>query len=164
MARGQPGEETYTPQVQPEDLPRKIVPRDEGISAGPEFAQAAQASEQKYKADSATYAGNELAQFRQSSIQALDAAKQAVPAGQDPEGFADKYLAGFDKQAATFTNGQAIQSNPFASRMLGQGISELRATLQTHTLEWQANQAVAYRSDTFDSNVKSQAAIVEAHP
>src|SRR5271170_5908456 len=137
MARGQPGKETYTPQVQPEDLPRKIIPRDEGVTAAPAFAEAAEASENKYRADSATWAGNQLAQFRQQSIQSLDAAKQAVPAGQDPEGFADKYLQSFDKQAAAFSSNQAIQSNPYASRMLDNGISELRASLQTHTLEWQ---------------------------
>lgn len=164
MARGGPGEEGYTPQVQPEDLPRKLIPRDEGVSAAPEFAQAAQASEQKYKADSATYAGNELAKFRQQSIQLLDQAKQSVPAGQDPGDFAAQYLKQFDKGAETFTGSQYVQGNPFASKMLNNGISELRDTLQTHTLEWQAQQQVAYRTDTFDSNVKSQAAIVEAHP
>lgn len=163
MARG-PSEETYTPQVQPEDLPRKLIPRDEGISAAPAFGAAAQASENKYRADSATWAGNQLAQFRQQSLQALDVAKSQVPAGQDPEGFASNYLKQFDKTAASFTGSQAVQGNPIASKMLGNGISELRDTLQTHTLEWQANQAVAYRSDTFDSNVKSQAAVVDAHP
>ena len=43
MARGQPGEETYTPQVQPEDLPRKIVPRMETVPVAQAFEGAADA-------------------------------------------------------------------------------------------------------------------------
>ena len=171
MARGGPSEETYTPQVQPEDLPRKIVPRDEGISAAPAFAQAAEASEAKYKADSVTFAGTQLAQLRQQALQSLDQAKQAVPVDpNDPDaikkidGFTGNYLTQFDKQSATYTSNTAIQNNPFASRMINNGISELRDTLQTHTMEWQANQAVAYRSNAFDAAVKTQSAIVEAHP
>src|SRR5271167_1115958 len=164
MARGVPDEATYQPQVMPEDLPRKIVPRANEVSAAPAYEQALNATEQKYKADSVTWAGNQLAQFRQQSLQALDAAKSQVPAGQDPGEFASGYLQGFDKQAAQFTSSQAIQSNPFASKMIGNGISELRSVLQTHTLQWQAQQAVAYRSDTFDNNLKTQAALVEANP
>jgi hypothetical protein len=164
MARGAPGEEVYTPQVQPEDLPRKIVPRLEAVPVGGAFAQAADASETKYRADSATYAGEQLAQLRSQTVQSLQAAKDAQSADEDPSGFTDKFLKTFDNQAKPLTSNTAIAGNPIAQKMIADGVTTLRQTLQDHTLEWQAHQQVAYRENSFYNQVKTNAAVVEAHP
>ncbi len=162
MARGVPDEGTYQPEVTPEDLPRKLVPRANEAFAAPAIEGAANAIDRKYQADSATFAGDQLAQFRRSALQSLDAAKTALPAGSDPSNFSSSYLTQFDKQAAPLA--QAAQGNSVAQTMLNKGVSDLRNTLQDHTIAWQAQQQVAYRSDTFDNNLKTQSALVEAHP
>jgi hypothetical protein len=164
MARGAPGEEGYTPQVQPEDLPRKIVPRLEAVPVGSVFEQAANASEAKYKADSATYAGEQLAELRSQAVQSLQAAKDAQSADEDPSAFTDKFLKTFDGQAKPLTSNSAISGNPIAQKMIADGVTTLRQTLQEHTLSWQAHQQVAYRENSFYTQVKTNAAVVEAHP
>src|SRR6266705_1705252 len=164
MARGQPDEETYTPRVMPEDLPHKMIPEMSGSSFGGGITNIADTLEKKYQADSATWAGNELAKLSSSSVQALQQAKDAQPANEDPSGFADRFLKSFDEQAKPFANNQAVASNPYAQKMLTQGITDLRQKLQDHTLAWQAQQQVAYRENSFYDQVKTQAAVVEAHP
>lgn len=161
MARGAPGEEVYTPQVQPEDLPRKIVPRMEVAPVGQAFASALDASAQKYNADSATWAGDQVAQARVKAVQDLEAAKASAPAG-DQTGFTQKYLAGFDKSNQSLIDGAG--GNPVARQMVTKGLGDLRQTLQDHTLDWEAQQNVAYRADSFSNNLKSQLPLIEAHP
>lgn len=161
MARGQPSEETYTPQVNPEDLPRKIIPRDEGISAGPEFGSAVESINKKYTADSATWASDQIAQARIKAAQDLETAKQNAPSG-DQTGFTDKYLAGFDKNFASLPD--SAGGNKLASTMLAKSLGDLRATLLQDGHHWEASQNVAYRTDSFQNNLKSQLPIVEAHP
>lgn len=164
MARGQPGEETYTPQVQPEDLPRKIVPRMEPVPVGQAFEQAADASNRKYQADSATWAGEQLAQLRTQAVQSLQQAKDSQPATEDPSDFTARYLKTFDAQAKPLTDSDQVTKNPYAQQILAKGVFNLRDTLQDHTLAWQSQQQVAYRENSFYDQVKSQSAVVEAHP
>lgn len=162
MARGDPGEGGYTPQVSPEDLPRKIVPRASGITAAPEFSGAVDSIAKKYNADSATWAGDQLTQARKQAISALDTAKQNLPAGQDPGNFAGDYLANFDKTTAPVMD-QASR-NPVASQMLQKGLSDLRDTLADHTVKYEAQQRVAYRTDSFQTNLSTQLPLIQAHP
>lgn len=162
MARGDPGEAGYTPQVQPEDLPRKIMPRAEPGPVGPALSHFGDALSQKYQADSAAWAGDQLAQFRLKAVQSLEAQKAATPAGQDPGNFTEKYLASFDKDSSPLVDTSG--GNPFARQMVEKGLGDLRNTLASHTMEWEAQQRVAYRTDSIKQNLTSQLPIVEAHP
>jgi hypothetical protein len=163
MARGAPGEEGYTPQVQPEDLPRKIVPRANEVSAIPAFADAANSIDKKYTADSATWASDQIAQARIKAVQDMDTAKQNAPAG-DQTGFTQKYLQQFDKDNQPLMDGLQSGGNPVATQMVRKGLGDLRDTLGQHGLAWEAQQNVAYRTDSFQNNLKSQLPVVEAHP
>ncbi len=162
MARGDPGEQAYTPQVMPEDLPRKIIPRAQAGPLGPAIEQFGDSLNQKYQADSAAWAGDQLAQFRTKAIGDLEAQKSALPAGQDPGDFTGKFLQSFDKSATGLA--EAPGGNPYARAMLEKGLSSLRNTLTDHTMEWEAGQRVAYRKDSVNQNLQSQLPLVEAHP
>jgi hypothetical protein len=48
--------------------------------------------------------------------------------------------------------------------MVQQGLSNLRDSLAQHTMEWEAQQRVAYRTDAVQSHIASQTPLVEAHP
>lgn len=163
MARGDPGEQTYTPQVQPEDLPRKLNPELRGPGpVGGAIQQLGEAIGQKYQADSATWAGDQLGKLRVQAVQSLENMKAALPAGEDPGNFTEKYLAQFDKQAGPLVD--SASANPYARKMVEKGLGELRDTLATHTLGWEAAQRVAYRNDSIFKNLNAQLPIVEAHP
>lgn len=161
MARGQPDEATYETRVSPEDLPRKTIPQMSGANFGGALTNVANVLEQKYQQDSATWAGDQIAQARVKAVSQLEQAKANAPAG-DQTGFTDKYLASFDKDNAPLI--QSAQGNPWAARMISKGIDDLRGTLKEHTIGWEAQQNVAYRADSFQNNLKSQLPIVEAHP
>lgn len=161
MARGDPGEGGYTPQVMPEDLPRKITPRMEGSPVGPALEQLGDTMEKKYQSDSATWAGNQLADFRVQAVKSLEDMKAAAPAG-DPGDFTQKYLAQFDKQSAPLA--ESAGNNPYARQMVQKGLGELRDSLTTHTLDWEAQQRVAFRTDSLGKNLESQLPLVTAHP
>jgi hypothetical protein len=163
MARGSPGEEGYTPQVQPEDLPRKIVPRMEGGPVGQAIAEVGAASNQKMQADSATWAGDQLAAFRQKAVSDLETMKQNAPAG-DPGDFTPQYLAQFDKNAAQLTQVPFTQTNPVARSMVERGLGQLRDTLAQHTMEWEATQRKASQIDSIQQNLDGQLPLVRAHP
>lgn len=163
MARGAPSEEGYTPEVSPEDLPRKVVPHMEASGVPQAFEQVGQAVEQKYRADSATWAGDQLAAFRTQQVQALTTMKQNAPAG-DPGQFTPQYLAQFDKSATAFTSDEKLQSNPVARKMVERGVGQLRQTLGEHTLEWEAGQRKASQLDSFNQNLEAQLPLVRAHP
>ena len=162
MARGDPGEATYTPQVMPEVLPRKIIPHMDTSPVGPALEQFGNAVNAKYQADSATWAGDQVAAFRLKAVQDLDTMKAQVPAGQDPGDFTQKYLAQFDKSATSLAD--TAGNNPFARVMVEKGVGDLRNTLASHTLGWEAQQRVAYRNDSIAQNLTTQLPIVEAHP
>ena len=132
MARGDPGEQTYTPQVMPEDLPRKLNPELRGPGpVGNAIQQLGEAIGQKYQADSATWAGDQLGKLRVQAVQSLENMKAAVPAGEDPGNFTEKYLAQFDKQAGPLVD--SASANPYARKMVEKGLGELRDTLATQT-------------------------------
>jgi hypothetical protein len=161
MARGDPGEGGYTPEVMPEDFPRKLTPRmepQEAGLAGHALESVADSMDQKYKADSATWAGEQISNFRVQALQTFDNMKGQVQG--DPTDFTSKYLAAFDKQSQPLMD----SGNPIAHAMLQKGVGELRNTLAEHSMGWEATQRVAYRTDAIDTGLKSQLPIVESHP
>jgi hypothetical protein len=170
MARGQPDEATYQPQVQPEDLPRKIVPEMSGVSFGGGITQLANTAEQvndaidkKYQADSATFANEALAQRRRDAIQQMETQKANLPAG-DPGDFAGNYIKGFDKDNEALLKVANESRNPYVSGMVNKGLTDLRDTLFDHAKQWEAQTRVAYRADSLQSTLQSQLPAVEAHP
>jgi hypothetical protein len=168
MPRGQPqGEEVYRPEVNPEDLPRKIVPEvRQGPVIGEAFGRATQmageAFERKFQADSATWAGKQIADTRTQTVLDLEKAKSALPADQDPTGFTEKFISRFDKNTNDFV--QNSDANPVARAMVQKGLGEFRNQLIQHTTQWEAEQNVAYRHNAIRDYTNSQAAVVEAHP
>jgi hypothetical protein len=163
MARGSPGEEGYTPQVQAEDLPRKIVPHMEGGPVGAAISDVGAAANQKMQADSATWAGDQLAAFRQKAVSDLETMKQNTPAG-DPGDFTPKYLAQFDKNAQQLSEVPFTQTNPVARSMIQRGLGQLRDTLAQHSVEWEATQRKASQIDSIQQNLDGQLPLVRAHP
>jgi hypothetical protein len=163
MPRGvAPGEATYTPQVMPEDLPRKITPEiHEGSPVGAALERFGDTLAQKYQRDSALWAGDQVAALRVKAVKSLEDAKANAPSG-DPGNFTEQYLQDFDKQSAPLV--EAASRNPYAGAMVQKGLSELRDTLATHSMAWEATQRVAARTDSIDKNLTSQLPIVEAHP
>jgi hypothetical protein len=166
MARGVPDEEVAEPRVMPEDLPRKVVPYMEeppNLLAGLEGA--ADATVKKYNADAATWAGDQLSQFRVQATQQLQQAKDNAPAG-DPGDFAQNFKAQLDRSAAPLLQQALLQhaeGNP-AARMLSKGLQEFSDTLLVENRQWEAEQRTSSRQDSIMSNVQSQAAVVESHP
>lgn len=161
MARGQPDEETYTPRVMPEDLPRKVVPEMSGQNVGNAVSQIGDTLERKYQSDSATWAGDQIAQARIKAVGTLENMKANAPAG-DPGDFTGNYLKQFDKDNQDLV--QSVSGKGVARQMITKGLGDLRDTLALHTMEWEANQRVAYRTDSFQQNLKNQLPVVEAHP
>lgn len=161
MPRGDPGEATYTPEVMPEDFPRKLTPRmqpeEQGL-AGRAFEDIGNTLEQKYKADTATWAGEQISNFRVQALKTLEDMKGQVQG--DPGDFTSKYLAAFDKQSQPLMD----TGNPVAHAMIQKGLTNLRDTLTDHTMEWEANQRVAYRADAIKTGLQNQLPLVEAHP
>jgi hypothetical protein len=161
MARGDPGEATYTPEVMPEDFPRKLTPRmqpEEASLAGRGLEEIGNTLDQKYRADSATWAGEQISNFRVQALKTLQDMKGQVQG--DPGDFTSKYLAQFDQQATPL----ADTGNPVAHSMIQKGLGELRNTLAEHSMEWEATQRVAYRTDAIDQGLRNQLPVVEAHP
>lgn len=162
MARGDPGEQGYTPQVEPEVQPRKITPEMRPGPVGGAIEQVGEALNHKYEADSATWAGDQLGQARVQAVNSLEEMKAATPAGEDPGNFTEKYLQQFDKQTGALM--QSGAGNPITQQMLHKGIGELRDTLAIHAQGWESAQRVAYRNDSIQKNLLEQLPIVEAHP
>lgn len=163
MARGQPDEETYTPRVMPEDLPRKVVPVMSGASFGGGISQIGDVLEKKYQADSATWASDQLSQARVKAVQTLDQMKQDMPAG-DPGDFAGKFMKSFSDQNKSLLENDQIASNPYARQMISKGLGDLSNTLFEHAKMFEAQQRVQYRSDSFTQNLQAQLPVVQAHP
>lgn len=162
MARGDPGEATYTPEVMPEDFPRKLTPRmqpEEAGLAGRGLEEIGNTLDQKYRADSATWAAEQISNFRVQALKTLGDMKANASTG-DPGDFTQKYLAQFDQQATPLTD----TGNPVAHAMIQKGLGELRNTLAEHTMEWEATQRVAYRTDAIQTGLKNQLPVVESHP
>src|SRR5271156_754754 len=98
MPRGDPGEGGYTPEVSAEDLPRMILPRSEPGPVGPALGQLSEAVNRQYESSSATWAGDQVADFRLKALQNLEDMKAKAPAG-DPGNFTEQYLGKFDQDA-----------------------------------------------------------------
>lgn len=154
------GEQVYQPQVSVQGGGH-VVPQMRPSPVGEAVEQLGDQVLRKYQADSATWAGDQVADFRLKSIQQLDQAKQDQPAG-DPGNFTERYLGQFDKDAATLVG--SSQGNPVGRRMIESGVAGLRRELAAHTLEWEASQRVAYQTDSLQQNLDKQLPLVRAHP
>lgn len=161
MARGGPSEESYQPEVSPEDLPRKVVPEMRPDSVGPALERFGDTLSQKYQADSATWAGEQVANFRLKAIGDLEDAKAKVPAG-DPGNFTGSYLAQYDKNATDLIG--KTDGNPYATGMVTKGLTDLRDTLAQHTMEWEATQRVQYQNQSLQDSLDKQLPLVRSHP
>src|SRR5437660_1306339 len=97
MPRGQPeGEQVYRPEVSPEDEPRKVIPEIRGAPLVRGVEALSDTLVQKYQADSATWAGNQLADLRLRMTQKmLEMKSQAQPGAQ---GFGGDVLKAFDQE------------------------------------------------------------------
>jgi hypothetical protein len=165
MARGQPDEEVYQPRISPEDLPRKLTPRADAADFGAPIASGiehlGETLQQKYQADSATWAGDQIANARVNAIAKLQQMKESLPAG-DPGNFTQKYLQQFDKDNQSLV--EATGSNPVARDMVHKGLTQLRENLADHTIEWEATQRKASQNDSIQQNLDKQLGIARAHP
>jgi hypothetical protein len=166
MARGDPGEEIYRPQVQPEDLPRKIVPEDRGgpdpLGAVAQVAtQTTDIMQKKQAADTAAWAGNTLADFRVAQAQKLEQMKAAAPAG-DPGNFTERWAQQYDQDAQKLA--AVSQSNPMADAMVRKGLGDMRRAFTEHVIGWEATQRKASQADSIEQNLQAQLGVVRAHP
>lgn len=161
MPRGDPGEGGYTPEVSAEDLPRKFMPRAEAGPIGPALGQFSEAVNRQYESSSATWAGDQVADFRLKALQNLEDMKAKAPTG-DPGNFTEQYLGKYDQDAAPLV--AQAGSNPYARQMVQHGLSQLRDTLATHSMEWEATQRVASQNDSLQDNLDKQLPLVRAHP
>lgn len=160
MPRGQPGEEIYRPETSAADaLPRKTVPEASPVSIGPGLEAVGSAIGQKYQADSATWAGDQLADFRLKQYQALEEMKAKQAAG-DPGNFTERWAAQFDKQAGPLV--EKAGNNPYARAMVNQGLGNLRDTLTQHVMGWESVQRKAYQNDSVDQNLQKQLPLVRS--
>lgn len=162
MARGQPqGEEVYRPEVQPEDLPRKIVPeiRDPG-EAGVALSRLGNALEAKSQADSNTWAGNQLADLRVRMTQkSLDMRTSAQPGAQ---GYGGDVLKQFDQEGQELL--QTAGSNPAARQALVRGLGTLKAAFGDDAIRYEAEETLKYRASSARDNVDKLATIASQHP
>jgi len=157
MARGEPGEAGYTPEVSPEVLPRKIIPevRRTPLVAGIEGL--AGAVERKYTGDVETYAGNELADLRLGMSQAMEQAKTNAAPG--AEGFTTDVLKQFDGRAKQYD-----LSNPYLARAMGPGLNRLRDQFGQEALAYEAQAGIKYRQQSAIDTTDKLAMIAAQHP
>src|ERR1700686_2762099 len=137
MARGQPqGEEVYRPEVSPEDMPRKRVPEmgESPIAQGLEHFTAA--VQQKFEADTATWAGNQLTDLRLKMNNQVEEAKQNAQPG--AQGFGGQILNQFTQEQKKLTDSAA--SNPVALRLLGPGLNTLKASFGDEAIKYEAEE------------------------
>src|SRR5882672_4642201 len=168
MARGVPGEEIYTPQVQPEDLPRKVIPRAPDLSLAPAlsdlaggFEAIAKKQEAKARADSATWAGDELADFRLKAAKNLEDLKANTPAG-DPGDFTGNYLKQFDQDAQPLAANAA--KNEYSRAIVHNGLRELRTSYAMEAMNFEATQRIDYQNQSISDNLDKQLPLVRANP
>lgn len=162
MARGQPqGEEIYRPEVQPEDLPRKIVPeiREPG-EAGVALSRLGNALEAKSQADSNTWAGNQLADLRVRMTQkSLDMRTNAQPGA---SGYGGDVLKQFDQEGQELL--QTAGSNPAARQALIRGLGTLKSAFGDEAIRYEAEETLKYRASSAKDNVDKLATIAAQHP
>ena len=161
MAHGVPDEEVSQPQVSPENLPRKLVPRAPESSLGAGIASFGDSLNRKYDSDSATWAADQIAQRRLEALQQYSAMQSQSQPGQT-DGFTGKFLAQYTKD-----NGPLLEqagNNKIARDMLQKGLTDTGRTLALESTRWEAEQNVAYTTNSIQSNVLSQLPLIRAHP
>lgn len=160
MARGDPGEQGYTPQVMPEDLPRKIIPRMEAGPVGPALEQLSGALEQKARADSATWAGNQLSDLRIHMMQQLESAKSSAAPGAD--GFTAGILKQYDQSAQNLI--KTAGSNNLALQAVQPGLNTMRAQFADEAIQYEAQEGVKYRFTSAKDSTDKLATIAAQRP
>lgn len=115
---------------------------------------------QKAQADAATWASNQLTDFRVATLQAMQEAQAKAP--DDAHGFTPGVLADFDKRASALTGVAA--ENPLSSQFLEKAIPSLRAQVAEDAMRWEAGQRTAYRAQSVLDNTTKLAPLVQADP
>lgn len=157
MARGDPGEQSYTPEVSPEVLPRKIIPEVRRTPLVQGIEGLAGAVEKKYTGDVETYAGNELADLRLGMTAQLEQLKANAHPGAD--GFTQQVFNAFDTAAKKYD-----LSNPVLARAIGPGLNHLRAQFGIEAMGYEAAAGIKYRADSSRDTVDKLAQIASQHP
>ena len=158
MPKGTPDESVVEPRVEALDLPRRITPREEGISTGPALGEIGDALEAKFQRDTATAAGNQLTDFHLSMLQASEDAKaHAAPGAQ---GYTQSVLNAFDQQA----KGLLASSPDGVQKAMQPGLKTLRTTFGEQAVQYEAQQGVMYRQQSVKDNTDKLATIVQAQP
>lgn len=160
MARGVPDEQIYRPELSAEDLPRKHLPEERAISIGPGLDALGGALQQKYEADTNTYAGNQLANLRLQMTKSMEDAKQSAKPGAD--GYTSDVLKQFDDQAKQYT--QQGGANGYVSRAMQPGLQRMREQFGQTALEYEAQAGVQYREQSARDSADKLANIASAHP
>lgn len=127
---------------------------------GAAIGNVADAVQQKRTADAATWASNQLTDFRVQTELAIQDAKSKAP--DDPQGFTPGVLADFDKRADELTGVAA--ENPLAGQFLQKAIPNLRAQVQENAMRWESQQRVAYREQSVLDNTAKLAPLVQSDP
>jgi hypothetical protein len=151
--------EPYTrPFVQPDESGEIIAGAADEL--GRSVTQAGAAIQQKAQADAATWASNQLTDFRVQTEQAFNQARAKAP--DDAQGFTDGVLADFDQRAGTLT--AAARSNPLARDYLSNALPQLRAQVQENAMRWEAGQRTAFRTQSVVDNSSKLASLVQSDP
>ena len=165
MARGQPeGEQGYQPETSPENLPRKMVPDLRELP----LANAAQAVgnevsntlDRKYQADSATWAGNQLADLRLRMTQKMQDMKQSAQPG--AQGFGGDVLKQFDQEQQSLI--QSANKNPAVLQSLAPGLRTLRTSFGDDAIRYESEETLKYRVSSARDNADKLANIASQHP
>ncbi len=120
----------------------------------------AQVLHRKAQADAATWASNQLTDFRVATQQAMQDAQES--AADDGHGFTPGVLADFDKRASKLTEEAA--SDPLAGQFLEKAMPHLRAQVAENAMRWEAQQRTTYRAQSVLDNTTKLASVVEADP
>jgi hypothetical protein len=151
--------EPYTrPLVQPDESGEIIANAADQL--GRSITDVGAVIQQKANADSATWANNQLTNFRVQTQQAFDQARSKAP--DDAQGFTDGVLADFDKRAGALTT--AAQSNPLAAHYFTNVLPQLRAQEQENAMRWEAGQRSAFRTQSVLDNSGKLATLVQSDP
>src|SRR4029077_10900863 len=161
MARGQPsGEEVYRPEVSAEDMPRQLVPeiREQPLASGVEsFGKAVTA---KYNADSATWAGNQLADLRLRMTQKMEDMKQTAQPG--ASGFGGDVLKQFSQEEQQLL--KTAGNNQAAGQALVPGLRTLKMAFGDDAIRYEAEEGLKYRVSSARDNIDKLATIASQKP
>lgn len=163
--RGTPDEGIYRPEVSPEDLPRKHIAEESGISIGPGLEALGNAigeSEQKIQTqDAAAYVPGAMASLRVDSEQKITDASSNQQDVDKAGGLAPYVMDDFQKRVA-----QALKQAPndIARRELQARIADYGADLQIRTMKQDAANRLAQRENTVINSANRAATAVELNP